>query len=174
MRDLLKCKPYYAEKFKKCLDESDESLFDVLYSQIPLWLELPGDTWNNNISFQECLGVFQKCNGKKNVSPNVRIRNIYTELKEKFKETIDYYPEQFDCSFDFVPRMCDVGGKRNCQYCPISPDKMKTDHLHILDEFCHKDKDKYCPFLLYAAGYKIKCRDMDEKICPNKKNQLQT
>lgn len=171
LRDLLKCKPYYVERFKECLGES---LFDVLYSQIPDSLELPGDTWNNNDSFQKCLDIADDCHKKKSDFPNVRIRNRYSELKDLFgKENVGCYPEQFDCSFDFVPRMCNAGGKRNCPYCPISIENMKkhSGHLHIPEEFCHKDKDKFCPFLLYAAGYKIKCGVIDEKVCPNKKKQ---
>ena len=165
LRDLFKY-PLCADILSKKLGEKS---FNLLKSQIPDVLEFPGDVWNNNRVFQKCLNIVDS--KRKTDSPNYLIRKLYDELCDKIgKEKVGCYPEQFDCSFNFVPRMCDVSGQANCQFCPIEPKYLEknSNHIHIPDEFCHHNKDKFCPFLLFAVGYKVKCKDIEK--CPNRHN----
>lgn len=163
LRDLFKFKPL-AEIMCQALGHD---IFDILKRQIPDVLELPGDVWNNNGTFQKCLRGKLTSIDKKNDKPNIFFRRIYNELCKKVeKENVGCYPEQLDCTFSFVPRMCEASGRINCVFCPINEENMKDGMLHIDERFCHHDEEKYCPFLLLAAGFKVKCGDM-EGVCPN-------
>ena len=159
LRDLLKykqCSSIFCEKI-------GEDAFKRLEDQIPNFLELPGDVWNNNGVFQNCLHNSKRKTGK----PNYLIRKVYDELYDKLGE-VGCCPEQFDCTFNFVPRMCDVSGRANCLFCPLDSKNIEknSNHVKIPEEFCHHDESKFCPFLLFAVGYKVKCEKM-KNCCPN-------
>lgn len=150
LRDLLKF-DHFSEMFKPCIgDEDFKDLKDQLKD-----LDLPGDVWNNNSTFRKC---FLADSGNENKEPfNMIIRGLHD--KEKNPE---WYPEQLDCTFDFVPRMCEKQNETNCIHCPIKNDGK------IPKDFCSSDGTKFCPFLLYACGYATKCKDIKE-YCPNHK-----
>ena len=164
VRDLLKFQNVenaFANHFKKCLN--DEDTFTILEDQLYL-LELPGDVWNNNDKFYNCLfegtDEEKKYKGKKKkVALNRLLRHIY-----EIQGIKNCYPEQFDVTFDFARNMCSKQNKGNCTYCPFEKDNSK-----IPDAFCLKgeNEDNYCPFLLYACGYKTPCNKIKEH-CPNK------
>jgi len=75
------------------------------------------------------------------------IRDIYKQLKGS-EEINDFYPEQFDITFDFVPRMC---SKRLCDVCPFGQKGVEL--------VCIPSEDKYCPVALLSlsCGYTAKC-----------------
>ena len=159
VRDLLKYKSC-ADLFRRGIGES---VFLELSSQIPAYLELPGDVWNNNKTFQKCLDISNERLGGKKDTPNIRVRNIYEQLCKAFGEdNVGCYPEQFDCTFDFVRRMCNAIGQTNCIFCPLYQD----NHFLIPKELCYCNEDGFCPFLLFAVGYKVKCIKMKD-VCPN-------
>lgn len=68
-------------------------------------IELPGDVWNNSPLFRT--NLFANVLDIENIPetwkmPDV-VRELYHQLKEH-KDVYDFYPEQFDITFDFVPR----------------------------------------------------------------------
>ena len=71
------------------------------------------------------------------------IRDLWNEIKNDHPEL---YPEQFDVTFDFVPRMCE---KKLCEACPFGKNGAEL--------ICIPDKDKYCPVALISCGYVFKC-----------------
>lgn len=111
-------------------------------------LELPGDVWNNNPKFQKCLfGNITGLNMNENSSKFIR------EVFEKYKHCItEGYPEMFDVTFNFVPRMCSEG---MCDLCIFN-------EKNQIEQLCTKDTSKYCPVLLNSCGYINKC---DIKTC---------
>ena len=172
LRDLLMYHPC-VDKF--CEDDVFKSHLEMLKTQMPEVLELPGDTWNNNSVFHQCLALKYE-NKRDGDKPNYAVRCTYEELIEKLGEDeVGCYPEQFDCTFNFVQRMCDSVAMKNCDYCPISRRRMEDNGnlCSIPVELCLQTKpdgdpsieDKYCPFLLLAAGYKAKCKDV-KHVCP--------
>ncbi|NMA45889.1 MAG: hypothetical protein GX945_04940 [Lentisphaerae bacterium] len=157
VRDMLKFKPY-AEILKGTIGEP---AFDSLYLQMPDVLELPGDVWNNNDRFQKCLYNGESPKGK----PNIAIRKLYAKLCKKHgKENVRCYPEQFDCTFSFVPKMCKSVNRENCAFCPLNN---KLESPRIPDDFCHRIGEKFCPFLLFSCGFKARCKDVID-LCPNR------
>ena len=81
------------------------------------------------------------------MSFNKLLRQIYNK-----ENIVEGYPEQFDVTFDFVPRMCD---RNNCDICPFNT-KNKIKNI------CVKDSNKYCTVALVSCNYKCKC---DPKGC---------
>lgn len=170
LRDLIKfhgtsAKDGFADYFE--MELNDPRRFADLQSQLHV-LELPGDVWNNNNRFYSCLfeatreeSQFKescmKPGSKSGIKLNKLLRYIYDEIGIR-----DCYPEQFDVTFDFARNMCAKPNQGNCMYCPFGV----TSPGRIPKEFCHKAPDKYCPFLLYACGYKTKCSEV-RAFCPN-------
>ena len=111
-------------------------------------IELPGDVWNENSTFRVCLT--EQINGKLGVV----LRSEYDKLKKEAKQ-FSGYPEEFDTTFDFVPRMCEKG---NCRICPFA--KLKNEPLDddMVKALCVNNTEKYCPLLLMYCGYYYKCR----------------
>jgi len=117
------------------------------------YLELPGDVWNVNDDFIKNL-----------VTPNMgtlKYSNIPRSLREALKsDTV--YPEQFDFSFDFVPRMCshpiNLVNQSMCKICLFG--------LKDIEDFCHENKNKKCPVTAIYLGYVNKCNPTK---CPFKK-----
>ncbi|MGB9748115.1 MAG: hypothetical protein ACPLXM_14410, partial [Bacteroidales bacterium] len=64
-------------------------------------------------------------------------RDLYDQLKEN-EALYDFYPEQFDVTFDFVPRMCN---KKLCDVCPFGNNGIEYT--------CIPAKDKYCPNIFF-------------------------
>lgn len=105
---------------------------------------LPGDVWNNNSVFGKCiLGKTPYENSKKSL--NIILDNYYVKNKPKIG-----YPEQFDVTFDFVPRMCK---KNNCDICPIK----NINSNNNIEKICVNNKDKYCTVALCSCNYKSNC-----------------
>jgi len=109
-------------------------------------LELPGDVWNNNPKFKKCLFGDMDYSEKKQDAPRF-IRGVYEDFIEHIKDTgypeMSGYPEMFDVTFDFVPRMC---SKNLCDFCIFN----ENNKLSVL---CTKDEKKYCPVILVSCGY---------------------
>lgn len=150
LRDYLKPGSYFEPVFMKCLKKTVGtevlSLLDKRY-EILSWLELPGDTWNLQFSW--------KLFGADIASPQ-ELRNNYIKLQKKGLVSSDFYPEQFDISFDFSPRMCDKG---NEALCPFQNRTMIATYCVGRD----KTSDSYCPVTMILCGYKSKCQPVG---CP--------
>jgi len=105
-------------------------------------LELPGDVWNLREEFIENLI-------RNNL--NIKSKNIPKELRKNME--YPYYPEQFDLTFDFVPRMCssasNIINKTMCNICFFGPSGM-TD-------YCHADTNLKCPILMISCDYSVDC-----------------
>lgn len=110
-------------------------------------IELPGDVWNNSPPFRDNLigSVVDIADIPKNWKMPTIIREVYKELTSTEQDTA-FYPEQFDITFDFVPRMCT---KKLCKVCPFGENGV--------DPICLPSQDKYCPVALVSCGYLIKC-----------------
>ena len=158
LRDYIKDVNYNNVFFKKVfgvdISDKDEKFID-LYAQ---HLELPGDVWNNNSSFLKCVFIdeymddeikqeYQKYFGKNKYEAKKLLRVVCD--KYSFGEQ-GLYPEIFDCTFNFAPRMCDSNGEM-CSICPYSKD------AYDFDKLCVKQKQKLCPVVLVCCGYKKEC-----------------
>jgi len=133
---------------KKYLTETE--LNELLSDEMLHKLELPGDVWNNNSKFRKSVFKGTDYTDRKD-SFNVLIREYYEK-----RCGMKAYPEQFDITFDFVPRMCD---KNNCDICPIG---YLSDGGNDFDKVCINDKDRYCPVTLVGCGYKNMCTGHEE------------
>ena len=169
-RDYIKSERY-KPLFEKIIE--DEKIFKKIISEeAKKYLELPGDVWNNNSQFSKCL--FEKefdedkkqynkvnKNSKENEKTkkfNVFLRDIYETMANN-EQDIEWYPEKFDITFDFVPKMCSVD---NCNICPFNVLK-KEIKLEELKKICKEGKEEaYCTVALICCGYKVKCGDMKE------------
>ena len=127
-----------ADKWKR---DSDELLAALK------WLELPGDIWNNNKKFWNCLfkDKISRKNDNKKIESEKYAREIYDYYKVTEREKIEFYPENFDITFDFVRRMC---SENQCKVCPFN---------NGIEDLCHNGDRKICPVLLYACGYQFMC-----------------
>jgi hypothetical protein len=146
---LLKALPQHSQTIKKI----QEKYMDQL--------ELPGDVWNNNSVFKKNL-IEPILKDNTNRKPALIIRDSY----EKNKKLLDFnfYPEQFDLTFDFVPRMCENPNNKiikgfMCKICPFGPG-------NIL-KYCHKQSELNCGIMMYLCGYTVTCNPND---CPIKDN----
>ncbi|WP_298683359.1 hypothetical protein [uncultured Methanomethylovorans sp.] len=126
---------------------------------IPVWdlldkkeLELPGDVWNNNKKFRDCLFGDLDCVKTKSElsleSSGFNSSYFMRKLCDNFKEDNDNaYPEMFDVTFDFIPRMCE---QEMCDFCIFNEDNK-------IEDLCTRDPSKYCPVLLISCCYINKC-----------------
>ncbi len=122
------------------------------WKDLPLsQIELPGDVWNNSPLFRDNLfaKVIDIDSIPKTWGMSKTIRELYNQLKGK-EIVNDFYPEQFDITFDFVPRMCN---KKLCSMCLFGKNGVES--------ICIPTKDKYCPVALLSCGYIAKCREED-------------
>jgi len=132
----------------KEVEKQDSDQFVRIWDKLPMHqIELPGDVWNNSPLFKDNLFGsvldINKIPSRWNM-PEI-IRALYDELRNG--STIDnFYPEQFDVTFDFVPRMC---SKKLCKVCPFGKDGIEA--------ICIPTKDKLCPIALINCGYLAKC-----------------
>jgi len=152
VRDYFKSyfKGYFLNALKQ--EKNNESLIKIFNdSEQKVHLELPGDVWNLNPVFRENL-----------ILPNLNIslkKNFAEELRNVLKSP--YYPEEFDLTFDFVPRMCahpnNKINKTMCKICPFGKSGMK--------QYCHQNPNLLCPITMTCCGYETKC---NPKECPIK------
>jgi hypothetical protein len=145
-------KGIYNDIFKKAIKDNygfDAQELITIWDKLPMFdIELPGDVWNNNPYFKDNLfaDILNIKKGQKNWGMPKIIRKIYDQLKDS--ENIDFfYPEQFDITFDFVPKMCSK--KKMCGICLFGPNGAGS--------ICIPSSDKYCPVSLVSCGYKTKC-----------------
>lgn len=89
-------------------------------------------------------------NSKKNLN------QILREYYNKNKQNIVGYPEQFDITFDFVPRMCE---QDNCDICPISRITLGENNF---ERIYYNDKNMYCSVILVGCNYKNNCVGKDK------------
>jgi hypothetical protein len=150
-RDFLKS-PDFRTNFIAAI-KKDTPVYSLLFNpddspkeEILLQFELPGDVWNNNSKFRKCILEGSKYE-KSKTSLNKILRKFYNEHKNVLKGA---YPEQFDISFDFVPRMCE---SNNCSICPIAVLKEKGDIAKV----CINNNNFYCPVALVSCNYKQNC-----------------
>ena len=144
-------KGLYHKVFSEAIKEvtgREASKFISIWDNLPMeQIELPGDVWNNSPLFKN--NLFAKILDVDSIPktwgmPEI-IRDIYKQLKGS-EEINDFYPEQFDITFDFVPRMC---SKKLCDVCPFGQKGVEL--------VCITSEDKYCPVALLSCGYIAKC-----------------
>jgi len=144
-------KGLYHKVFTEAIKEvagKEASKFISIWDSLPMeQIELPGDVWNNSPLFKN--NLFDKILDIDSIPktwgiPEI-IRDIYKQLKIS-GEIDDFYPEQFDITFDFVPRMCT---KKLCNVCPFGQKGVEL--------VCIPSEDKYCPVALLSCGYIAKC-----------------
>lgn len=111
-------------------------------------LELPGDLWNARF-FENCIRPIAEEMGTRGTKAPKVVRNLWEKIRSKCPES---YPEQFDISFEFTPRMCN---KKLCAICPFGSNGAKL--------ICIPTKDKYCPVALSSCGYVAKCTGNQKK-----------
>lgn len=145
LRDYLKS-PEFNKYFTEALKENSfESACMSSLNQFNQ-LELPGDVWNNNPKFRKC--ILRKTKYEKNDKLFSKVlREIYTN-----EHIENGYPEQFDITFDFIPRMCEVN---NCLICPYG---VITKEAKEFKKICINDKNKYCAVVLICCNYKMMCK----------------
>lgn len=152
LRDFLKS-PEFKVYFFDALKEAgftDHSMFRSI--EALRFLELPGDVWNNNPTFRKCIMQGTGYESSK-LSLSKLLRTMFNENREAIPEG---YPEQFDVTFDFVPRMCDKKG--NCSICPYG---LLHNEAKELSKVCIADKGKYCPVMYICCNYKMACIGRD-------------
>lgn len=145
----------YHPIFKKCFKKLAGKKYNDLFKQVEE-IELPGDTWNNNINFIKCFW------GKDiNITNSSKfLRDQYKNNKKAF-ENSNCIPIYFDITFNFVPKMC----KNNyCHICPL--EKFKEEHFekNYFNSICHNNKGKACSFVLYATDIYYKCNGINKCI----------
>jgi len=149
LRDFFKS-PEYRTYFYGALSEEGFDKIERLQDAALLnSFELPGDIWNSNPKFRRCLLKDTSYHERTEPMP-ILIRRIYEE------ENIDLgYPEQFDITFDLVPRMCNLN---NCEICPYG---LINGTCRDFERVCIMDTDKFCPIVLSSCGYRITCIGSD-------------
>lgn len=117
-------------------------------------LEFPGDVWKLRFADRVLKPMLEeeRLHGKQvflENSASTTMRRMFEWLAVKS----DYYPEQFDVSFDFASRMC---RNRFCDLCPFG--KGSVDIC-----FERKSQGKSCSVALFTCGYRSQCKS---KECP--------
>ncbi len=160
LRDFFKS-PEFKVYFERSLakeeiyPEQHNRLFSLRYIQ---QFELPGDVWNNNSKFRNCiLENTEYENSKKSL--NKILRDYFDKNKD---ELTNCYPEQFDITFDFVPRMCE---RNNCDVCPIG--LVKGKEKSNFEKTCVNDIKLYCSVALTNCNYKVDCYGNECKLIRN-------
>ncbi len=149
LRDFFKS-PEFNSYFKSALREEniDFEKLELFSLKSFQQFELPGDVWNNNSKFRNCI--------LENTEYEKSKKSLNKILRDFFEKNKDYlgnsYPEQFDITFDFVPRMCE---NNNCDICPIG--LIKGNENSDFKKTCIIDKKYYCPVALTNCNYKVEC-----------------
>ena len=149
-RDYVKPGSYHERIFANALAEvGANSLLEYLSKerrQVFYSLELPGDSWNT--AFNQML-FDNKVNNPQD------LRQYYDRLRSAGRLSEELYPEQFDVSFDFAPRMCD---RNEVSLCPfIGSLKLK--------QYCFErsGNGRMCPVTRILCGYENECMPSE---CP--------
>lgn len=124
-----------------------------IWNKLPMnQIELPGDVWNNSPLFKDNLfaNVIELNSIPRSWGMPKIIRELYNNQLKNNEEVNDFYPEQFDITFDFVPRMCN---KKLCNVCLFGKNGVES--------ICIPTKDKYCPVALLSCGYIAMCVEDD-------------
>lgn len=110
-------------------------------------------------SFLSCFWTIEQ-----NQSETTELDNYKGNLPKKIRyfyndnENLDFIPEDYDSTFEFVPRMCT---KEECNACPFNMDENK-----VLD-LCHSQKGRLCPVIKLCSGSNFNCTNPDK--CPIRK-----
>ena len=150
LRDFLKSpefKVYFENSLKK-RNVNCEQIEQLISIKSYRQFELPGDVWNNNSKFRNCILENTEYENS-NKSLNKLLREFYEKNRNELENC---YPEQFDITFDFVPRMCD---SNNCDICPIG--KLKGIQNSHFNKTCVNNNSLYCSVSLINCNYKIDC-----------------
>ena len=141
----------FCEGVRDVAGDDAEEIINI-WNELPMnQIELPGDVWNNSPTFRN--NLFAKVVNIENIPktwgmPTI-IRDIYEQLKNH-DGVKSFYPEQFDVTFDFVPRMC---SKKQCNVCIFS--------AKGIDKICIPTEDKFCPVASFSCGYITECTDIN-------------
>ncbi len=150
--------PEFNVYFRKSLQEhgfKNEDFKKIFSIESFRQFELPGDVWNNNSRFRKCI-----LEGTEYQESRKDLNIILREYFDKNKHDLEgCYPEQFDVTFDFVPRMC---MKNLCNICPIG--LVKNPDKSNFYKTCNKNTDYYCSVALMNCGYAIDCSGHDCKL----------
>lgn len=138
----------FSECFKNSLKKENIDTSKLFTLKSFQQFELPGDVWNNNSKFRNCILENTKYDNQKK-SLNKILREYFDNNKNELEGS---YPEQFDITFDFVPRMCE---NNNCDICPIG--LLKEKYNSNFRKTCILDMNYYCPVALTNCNYKIDC-----------------
>jgi hypothetical protein len=149
LRDFLKA-PEFKPHFKEAMQQQGINVDELFEIQMLRQLELPGDVWNNNSKFGKCILSNTDYGSEK--YKNKKLNEILREYFDN-RKIIQGYPEQFDVSFSFVPRMCD---EDNCSICPVNHFIVKKEKSSF-EKICIDDTTKYCPVALACCDYKVEC-----------------
>lgn len=154
-------KGIYLEILKNAINEVAD--IDQSKKIINIWqklsldqIELPGDTWNENPIFKQNLigNILHIKELPKSWNMPKIIREMYNQIKNELeKNKIFFYPEQFDITFDFIPRMC---SRKLCHVCPFGENGSEL--------ICIPNKEKFCPVALITCGYAVKCIETEKCI----------
>ena len=158
LRDYIKSKEYgkmFCEELRnKCAgcQELINAIFNSEndYKTACQWIELPGDVWNENSIFRQCITV--QTAGKLGVV----LRAEYEKISD-----CNGYPEEFDTTFNFVPRMCEKG---NCKICPFAKFKEMDIDKDRIEKMCTNNTECFCPIMIKYCGYEFKCIGRDHCI----------
>jgi len=157
LRDFFKS-PEFNEYFKESLHDENVETAQLFTLKSFQQFELPGDVWNNNSKFRNCiLENTEYKNSKKSL--NKILRKYFEKNKDDLGNS---YPEQFDITFDFVPRMCE---NNNCDICPIG--LLKGNEKSDFEKTCVIDTKYYCPVALTNCNYKIDCVGKECELIKN-------
>lgn len=145
LRDYIKS-PEFSKCFSNALKAAGYKETAKLQSkELLTQLELPGDVWNNNPKFRNCI-LQGTGHEKSEESLNLLLRQIYEEEKPPVG-----YPEQFDISFDLAQRMCEP------EECTICPYGVLNGEATELNKVCIRHHGYFCPVILVSCGYKMEC-----------------
>lgn len=151
-------KTVFTEAIKDNYPKNEANNLINKWKELPMdQIELPGDVWNNNPIFRDNLfkNIIELDNIPKTWNMPKIVKDLYNDLKTD-NNISDFYPEQFDVTFDFVPRMC---SNKMCDICPFGSNGVKYT--------CIPTKNKYCSVSLSTCGYKNVC---DKNNCIMKSN----
>lgn len=146
LRDYFKSSEFSKYFFDSLKQEGYTNVPSLKSGKLLTQFELPGDVWNNNPKFRSC--ILQNTEYSES---NKSLAKILREIYNEEKPTVGY-PEQFDITFDLVPRMCE---KDNCDICSYGIINRKNNEF---EKICIKDTAYYCPILLTSCNYKMECK----------------
>lgn len=119
-------------------------------------LELPGDVWNQNDKFKTCFWKNNELSGDGSLPK--QIREFY-QNQCLSNDANQFIPEDYDITFEFVPRMC---AKDECKVCPFN----MSEGTRVL-EMCHQRKGCLCPVIKFCSGSNFECLGSNQ--CPIQK-----